>query len=74
VTAALVMKSDLDAERRTTERSLAKREKQIEILLRNSAAMYGELQAIVGGALQPVSALELPAETDEDEGPLALAS
>lgn len=74
VTAALVMKSDLDAERRTTERSLAKREKQIEILLRNSAGMYGELQAIVGGALQPVSALELPAETDEDEGPLALAS
>ena len=74
VTAALVMKTDLDAERRATERSLAKREKQIEMLLRNSAGMYGELQAIVGGALQPVSALELPAGTSEDEGPLALAS
>jgi hypothetical protein len=74
VTAALVMKTDLDAERRATERSLAKREKQIEMLLRNSAGMYGELQAIVGGALQPVSALELPAGADEGEGPLALAS
>lgn len=74
VSAALVMKSDLDAERRATERSLAKREKQIEILLRNSAGMYGELQAIVGGALQPVSVLELPAGTGENEGPLALAS
>lgn len=74
VAAALVMKSDLDAERRASERSLAKREKQIEMLLRNSAGMYGELQAIVGGALQPISALELPAGTDEGEGPLALAS
>ncbi len=74
VNAALVMKSDLDAERRATERSLAKREKQIEMLLRNSAGMYGELQAIVGGALQPVAALELPAGADEAEGPLALAS
>jgi hypothetical protein len=74
VAAALVMKSDLDAERRASERSLAKREKQIEMLLRNSAGMYGELQAIVGGALQPISALELPAGTDEGEGTLALAS
>jgi hypothetical protein len=68
------MKADLDVERRATERSLAKREKQIEMLLRNSAGMYGELQAIVGGALQPVSALELPAGAGEGEGPLALAS
>jgi hypothetical protein len=36
--------------------------------------MYGELQAIVRGALPPVSALELPAGTDDEEGPLALAS
>jgi hypothetical protein len=74
VTAALVMKADLDAERRANERSLAKREKQIEMLLGNSAGMYGELQAIVGDALQPVAALELPGDVEEDEGPLALAS
>jgi hypothetical protein len=49
----------------------AKREKQIQILLRSSAGIYGELQAIVGGALRPVAALELPASGDEP-GPLAL--
>jgi hypothetical protein len=74
VTAALAMKEDLDAERRASDRSFAKRAKQIDILLRNSAGMYGELQAIVGGALQPVAALELPPASDEDPGPLALAS
>jgi hypothetical protein len=73
VTAALAMKEDLDAERRACDRSFAKREKQIDILLRNSAGMYGELQAIVGGALQPVAALELPPPSDEELGPLALA-
>jgi hypothetical protein len=74
VAAALVMKEDLDSERRASERSLAKREKQIDMLLRNSAGMYGELQAIVGGALQPVAALELPAASNTGEEPLALAS
>jgi hypothetical protein len=74
VNGVLSMKHDLDAERRASERSFAKREKQIEIVLRNSAGMYGELQAIVGGALQPVAALELPAATGENEEPLALAS
>jgi hypothetical protein len=74
VTAALAMKEDLDAERRASERLFAKREKQIEILLRNSAGMYGELQAIVGGALRPVAALELPPPSDDEAGPLALAS
>lgn len=74
VTAALAMKEDLDGERRTSDRLFAKREKQIEILLRNSAGMYGELQAIVGGALRPVAALELPPPGDDEPGPLALAS
>src|SRR5439155_14229434 len=74
VTAALAMKDDLDVERRASDRLFAKREKQIEILLRNSAGLYGELQAIVGGALQPIAALELPPPSEEDPGPLVLAS
>jgi hypothetical protein len=73
VQAAVTMKADLDAEKRSMERLWAKREKQIECLTRNSAGMYGELQAIVGAALQPVPILELPPGSDED-GPLALAS
>ncbi len=73
VQAAVAMKNDLDTEKRATERAWAKREKQIESLTRNSAGMYGELQAIVGAALQPIPILELPRGSDED-GPLALAS
>ena len=73
VKAAVAMKEDLDAERRSSERGFAKREKQIEMLLRNNAGLYGELQAIVGGGLRPVEALELPAG-DEGTEPLALAS
>jgi len=72
VQAAVTMKNDLDTEKRSTERLWAKREKQIDFLTRNSAGMYGELQAIVGAALQPVPILELPRGSDED-GPLALA-
>jgi|SRR5579859_6286436 len=74
VAAAIAMKADLDAERRAAERLFAKREKLIDAQLQNSAGMYGELQAIVGGALQPVAALELPPPSDEEPGPLALAS
>jgi hypothetical protein len=74
VTAALTMNDDLDAERRASDRSYAKREKQIDILLRNSAGMYGELQAIVGGALPSVAVLELPPPSGEEPGPMALAS
>ena len=70
----VAMKNDLDTERRSTERLWAKREKHIESVMRNSAGIYGELQAIVGEALQPVPTLELPAAADEDGQSLALAS
>jgi hypothetical protein len=73
VNAAVTMNHDLDTEKRATEKLWAKRAKQIEHLTRNSAGMYGELQAIVGAALQPVPILELPSGASDD-GPLALAS
>jgi hypothetical protein len=74
VVAALTMKTELDTERTTAERLFKKREKQIEAQIRNLAGMYGSLQGIAAGALQPVAALELPAEIDDEPGPLALAS
>jgi hypothetical protein len=74
VVAALTMKAELDAERTATERLFKKREKQIEVQVRNLAGMYGGLQGVAGGAVQPVPALEGPAEVDEETGPLALAS
>jgi hypothetical protein len=74
VAAALTMKAELDAERTAAERMFKKREKQIEAQVRNLAGLYGGLQGIAGGALQPVAPLELPPPTDEEPGPLALAS
>src|SRR6266498_136682 len=74
VAAALTMKAELDAERTATERMFKKREKQIEAQIRNLAGLYGGLQGIAGGALQPVAPLELPLPPDEEPGPLALAS
>jgi hypothetical protein len=74
VVAALTMKAELDAERTATERLFKKREKQIEVQVRNLAGMYGGLQGVAGGAVQAVPALEGPAEVDEETGPLALAS
>jgi hypothetical protein len=74
VAAALTMKAELDAERTAAERMFKKREKQIEVQVRNLAGLYGGLQGIAGGALQPVAPLELPPPADEEPGPLALAS
>jgi hypothetical protein len=75
VVAAMTMKRELDAERTAAERLFKKREKQIDAQIRNLAGLYGGLQGIAGGALQPVAALEAPVEEDEDEPEmLALAS
>jgi hypothetical protein len=74
VQAVVVMKQELDTEKRATQRTWAKREKQIERLLNNSAGIFGELQAIVGDALSPVPVLELPVTTEDESGPLARAS
>jgi hypothetical protein len=78
VVAAMAMKRQLDAERTAAERLFTKREKQIDLQIRNLAGLYGGLQGIAGGALQPVAALEAPVEDDGDDGDepeiLALAS
>jgi hypothetical protein len=75
VVAAMTMKRELDAERTAAERLFKKREKQIDMQIRNLAGLYGGLQGIAGGAIQPVAALEAPADDDNDEGEiLALAS
>ena len=67
VGAALTMKRELDAERTASERMFKKREKQIEAQLQNLSGLYGSLQGIAGGALQPVAELEGPHGRDEDE-------
>lgn len=61
------MKSDLDAEKRAMEKIWSKREQQIMRVVKNTAGLYGDLQGIIGAALQPISRLELPAG-DNTEG------
>jgi len=74
VASALRQLGELESERAAADRTFNKREKQIRIQIRNLAGLYGGLQGVAGGALQPVAALELPPPSDEEPGPLALAS
>ena len=53
------MKTDLDKERRATERLWSKREGQIHSIQQNIATMFGSMEAIAGKALPSVGALEL---------------
>jgi len=61
VEAFVSMKNDLDAEKRAMEKIWAKREKQIEKVVRNTSRMYGSLQGIIGSTLPELKALELKA-------------
>jgi hypothetical protein len=61
VEAFVSMKKDLDAEKRAMEKIWAKREKQIERVVKNTGRMYGSLQGIVGSTLPELESLELKA-------------
>jgi hypothetical protein len=74
VTSALTQLAELESERAAADRKFNKREKQIRAQIRSIAAFFGGLQGVAGGARQPVVALELPPPSDEESGPLALAS
>jgi len=60
------MKTELDKERRLYERSWAKREKQLQTVLLNTAGMYGDLQGMIGTSMQTIPALEAGNVDEED--------
>ncbi len=60
----VVMKDDLDREKRAMETSWSKREKQIQKVIHNVAGMYGDMQGIVGATLPKIEYLELPAPAE----------
>ncbi len=62
VEAFRTMESDLAAERAATERQWAKREKQLQRVLRNTSGMYGDLQGIAGSSLPELPSLGGPAD------------
>ena len=61
------MKEDLDQEKRAITKTWAKREKQIERVITNTAVMYGDLQGIIGASLPQIKLLELEIEDQEKE-------
>lgn len=63
------MCSDLDAEKRSTKRLWAKREKQLDRVLGGIAGMYGDLQGIVGSGMPTLEKLELPGLEGPDAKP-----
>lgn len=54
------MHDDLNRERKATMRLWAKREAQIQGVIDTTVGMYGDLQGIVGRAMQEIPALEIP--------------
>ncbi len=55
----VAMKTDLDAEKRATQKIWAKREKQIESVITHVSGMHGDLQGIAGASLPNIKLLEL---------------
>src|SRR5208283_2334729 len=55
------MRKDLDQEKRAMERIWAKREKQIERVVKNMGRMYGSMEGIMGRTLPELGVFELKA-------------
>ena len=61
VDAFTAMRADLDDEKRAIQRVWAKREKQIDRVLVNTAGLHGDLAGIIGRSLPAIEMLELAA-------------
>jgi hypothetical protein len=64
------MKEDLEAEKRQTTRRWAKRSKQLDLIIVNTAGMYGDFQGLIGSAMQDNPTLE-GNEDEQDDFELA---
>ncbi len=68
VEAFTTMHNDLRSERSSMERIWKKREKQIDRVLNNTAALYGDMQGIAGGAMLQIGSLELDTLAGPEDG------
>lgn len=59
VEAFVTLREELEAEKRATQRMWAKREKQLERAVTQTAGMYGDLSGIIGATLPRIQHLEL---------------
>lgn len=68
VEAFVTMKTDLESEKRAFAKIWARREKQIEQAITNTALMYGSIQGIVGqSSLPEIASLQLVEANDSSE-------
>jgi hypothetical protein len=61
------LQEELEAEKRATMKNWARREKQLERVIANTAGMYGDLSGIIGKSMPEIEHLEMPALADESE-------
>lgn len=54
------MKGDIVKERAAYERIWNEREKNLDLVMKNTTAMFGSIKGIAGNAIGPVKSLELP--------------
>lgn len=60
------MQTDLNSEKRSMQRIWKKREKQIDLVLKNTVQMYGSIEGIAGSDVEAIEILGLD-HSDEDE-------
>jgi hypothetical protein len=62
------MRRDLDQEKRALEKIWAKREKQIERVIKNMGRMYGSMQGVIGQSMPELGLFELKAIAETLDG------
>jgi hypothetical protein len=63
----ILMKGELEEERRVTLRRWARREKQLDLVVGNTSGMYGDLEGLMGASLKPIASLE-PGDSSLEHG------
>lgn len=61
------MKDDLEKEKKAFTKHCAKRQKQLELVIANTAGMYGDIHGIIGKSLPEIKLLEIDSENEDDD-------
>ncbi|NNE10038.1 MAG: DUF2130 domain-containing protein [Gemmatimonadetes bacterium] len=65
------MQDQINQERRVMEKHWRKRQKQVDVVVKNTAGLYGDMQGIIGSDVQTIPALELEScDREVEELPL----
>jgi hypothetical protein len=60
----IALQGDLDADKRATSRRWARNQKDIDTVVQNMGAMFGDLQGLLGGTLRKLPGLTLNGDAD----------